>query len=556
MGCEAYFIYNYNVFKMADIQKLNVNSTTYDISVPWGKVTGKPETFTPSSHSHQSISPTRHDSGAPTPKDKYGLTFQFSYNIGLGNWWNVLNMRSYSDNNYTSAQIATPAGDPGSDTNYSGDMYWRQGRNSTWSNWKTIVDSSNISSYALTSLPSHTHNYLPLTGGTMTGIIKKYSGGPWISGRDNVIVMQTKTNSVGSSWNPVIGVKTQVGCWTMGSVGGEDLMLSYDTDTDYNSNKNNCSVIYFPSAGSSGTLALTSQIPSTMAWNAITDKPSTFPPASHTHTKSQITDFPSSMPASDVYAWAKAASKPSYTYSEVGAAAASHTHDYLSLDGGTMNNQNVVTNLNADLLDGLSGSAYVRISTNQTITGTKTFSSKIVAQAGVTIGSTDDYGWYPYNNRICAGNSVARNVNVGSLLVSNVWVDEGNVPTNGIWSKGDIKSNSGFYQTSDERLKTFYDPIKVDLEKLKTLRKNYFKFNDNDKFEIGVSAQEIQAIYPEIVSENGDGYLSVAYDKLSVIALAALDEQQNIIEDQNNKINQLEVRLKAIENILNEKGIL
>ena len=33
-----------------------------------------------------------------------------------------------------------------------------------------------------------------------------------------------------------------------------------------------------------------------------------------------------SRPASDVYAWAKAASKPSYTYSEVGAAASGHNH--------------------------------------------------------------------------------------------------------------------------------------------------------------------------------------------------------------------------------------
>lgn len=39
--------------------------------------------------------------------------------------------------------------------------------------------------------------------------------------------------------------------------------------------------------------------------------------SSHTHTKAQITDFPTSMPASDVYAWAKAASKPSYTIGEV-----------------------------------------------------------------------------------------------------------------------------------------------------------------------------------------------------------------------------------------------
>lgn len=39
--------------------------------------------------------------------------------------------------------------------------------------------------------------------------------------------------------------------------------------------------------------------------------------SSHTHTKSQITDFPSSMPASDVYAWAKASTKPSYSWSEI-----------------------------------------------------------------------------------------------------------------------------------------------------------------------------------------------------------------------------------------------
>lgn len=42
-------------------------------------------------------------------------------------------------------------------------------------------------------------------------------------------------------------------------------------------------------------------------------------PENHTHTKSQITDFPTSMPASDVPAWAKAETKPIYTASEVGA---------------------------------------------------------------------------------------------------------------------------------------------------------------------------------------------------------------------------------------------
>lgn len=49
--------------------------------------------------------------------------------------------------------------------------------------------------------------------------------------------------------------------------------------------------------------------------------------SSHTHTKSQIIDFPSSMPASDVYSWAKQSSKPSYSKSEVGLGNVDNTAD-------------------------------------------------------------------------------------------------------------------------------------------------------------------------------------------------------------------------------------
>ena len=37
----------------------------------------------------------------------------------------------------------------------------------------------------------------------------------------------------------------------------------------------------------------------------------------HTHSKSQIIDFPTSLPASDVYSWAKQSTKPSYSFSEI-----------------------------------------------------------------------------------------------------------------------------------------------------------------------------------------------------------------------------------------------
>ena len=77
------------------------------------------------------------------------------------------------------------------------------------------------------------------------------------------------------------------------------------------------SVKYATSAGSANAVA----------WGSVTGKPSTYTPSSHTHTKSQITDFPSSLPASDVYSWAKAASKPSYSKSEVGLGNVDNTAD-------------------------------------------------------------------------------------------------------------------------------------------------------------------------------------------------------------------------------------
>lgn len=49
--------------------------------------------------------------------------------------------------------------------------------------------------------------------------------------------------------------------------------------------------------------------------------------ANHTHTAGQISGLPTSLPASDVYPWAKQPSKPAYSANEVGAAGSNHNHD-------------------------------------------------------------------------------------------------------------------------------------------------------------------------------------------------------------------------------------
>lgn len=82
-----------------------------------------------------------------------------------------------------------------------------------------------------------------------------------------------------------------------------------------------------------------------------------------TLTKSKISDFPTSMPASDVYAWAKASTKPSYSWGEITGkpstfTPSSHTHNYLPLSGGTMTGTiNFTTNKLACMFGG-STSAY------------------------------------------------------------------------------------------------------------------------------------------------------------------------------------------------------
>lgn len=86
-------------------------------------------------------------------------------------------------------------------------------------------------------------------------------------------------------------------------------------------------------------------------WATLNGKPSTFPPedhnhddryftetemnsklagkanSSHKHKKADITDFPTSMPASDVPVWAKASTKPTYTKAEVGLGNVDNTAD-------------------------------------------------------------------------------------------------------------------------------------------------------------------------------------------------------------------------------------
>lgn len=106
-----------------------------------------------------------------------------------------------------------------------------------------------------------------------------------------------------------------------------------------------------------------------------------------------------------------------------------------------------------------------------------------------------------------------------------------------------VYSYEGFYESSDERLKKILNPVRVNLDSLHKLRKVYYVWKDkpnNDK-QIGVIAQDIQPLYPELVySDKESGLLSVAYDKLSVIALEAIDVLYANYKELKNRLDNLE----------------
>ena len=101
---------------------------------------------------------------------------------------------------------------------------------------------------------------------------------------------------------------------------------------------------------------------------------------------------------------------------------------------------------------------------------------------------------------------------------------------------------ANLYQTSDETLKHFTEDLKVDLDNLSTIKKGLFYWNDdeNKTVDIGVSAQSVEPLYPQIVTET-DGIKAVSYSKLSVVALAAIDVLYK-------RVKELEEEVKILKN--------
>ena len=111
--------------------------------------------------------------------------------------------------------------------------------------------------------------------------------------------------------------------------------------------------------------------------------------------------------------------------------------------------------------------------------------------------------------------------------------------------------SASFASPSDARLKEDVAPLGPALARVLRLRPVTYRYRAETgrsrAVQVGLIAQEVQAVLPELVETAPDGYLGVAYANLAPVVVAAIQEQQAVIERQATEIVALRDRLGALE---------
>ena len=265
----------------------------------------------------------------------------------------------------------------------------------------------------------------------------------------------------------------------------------------------------------------------------------------------------------------------------------------ITLAGGSkdfvqLTNQ-VLTINQVDLTDDVTGvlpsanldSDTAHLTTTQTFSGIKTFSAPITASAGVSgsVSSTGSFGKMVVGSTALANSgstlfeikgqqgtlfnvtdemsgSIFTANTIAGIPVIEAFSDQsvklgpfgnrftidvsGNVSASAdIVADGDVVA----YNSSDMRLKNNLKVIEGALEKIDGIAGYEFDWNDNSPgwarqrgHDVGVVAQEIEKIHPEIVEERKNGYLGVDYKRLVPLLIQSIKELKQEVEELKKKV--------------------
>jgi hypothetical protein len=149
------------------------------------------------------------------------------------------------------------------------------------------------------------------------------------------------------------------------------------------------------------------------------------------------------------------------------------------------------------------------------------------------------------NSELCSiingSNNEIKNAKNTHIVGEDIQTEESDVfwvgCENGLKCSGDIIA----FSLSDKRLKDNIKPLENCLEKILSLDAIGFEWNDKQNTysgkDIGLIAQQVESIAPEIVETRKNGYKAIKYEKLIPLLIGAIKEQSLVIDKIERLLN-------------------
>ena len=162
----------------------------------------------------------------------------------------------------------------------------------------------------------------------------------------------------------------------------------------------------------------------------------------------------------------------------------------------------------------------------------------------------------PGNAAYCSDSYATERVIVGhsggEVLTADIMTGNVGIGTTTPIYKLDVIGDIGcvaIHEASDERFKTNVVELADPLEKIQKIRGVSFEWNDRATLvggraghkQIGVVAQDVETVFPELVASSVDGYKSVDYTKLTAVLIEAVKELKAENEALGRRLHALEL---------------